>query len=197
MRADEQAGFLTALAEDLAADDAPDEVVAGLREVAKSVAEGAPEIQVVEQRTALKTGGAPDGWSWSDVKLTGYYSGIRLQRGEPIIEQDGHLLILRQGEVSFSERQVPIYKLLSGCMYQQDGTGPLRHNVTVFVVQGFQGERTAIHPFRMGEQLPSIWLTGENALTEAILAWLKEAHDSPVIRREVKRTPPMERLPLG
>lgn len=84
-----------------------------LRRIAERIVN--PTVEVVEQGTLMRKGpGAPDGWSWDDIgPFTGYYSGVRLQKGEPVVEQDGHLLFVRQGEVSFAERQIDIYTKLS------------------------------------------------------------------------------------
>lgn len=90
-------------------DDFPPNSGERLRKIAEKIAN--PTVEVVEQGTLMRKGpGAPDGWSWDDIgPFTGYYSGVRLQKGEPVVEQDGHLLFVRQGEVSFAERQIDIY----------------------------------------------------------------------------------------
>lgn len=174
-------------------------------------------VEVVEQQTLVrKSPTAPDGWSWQDIgPFTGYYSGIRLQKGEPIIEQDGHHLQIRQAEVSFSQRQQPIYEQLSSLMlpvssieasdFPTNGelpsaaTGKPPYNffpaLDVLVVHGFQGDRQAMTWFRYGKQRPTRVIQGPEEITAAILDWLKWAHAHPLIpRKQPERPPRQQRL---
>lgn len=153
-----------------------------------------PPVEVVEQRTFGKVAGAPDGWSWQDIgPFHGYFSGIRLQRGEPVVEQDGHLLYIRQGEVSFQERQRPIYELQSRCGIQ-DERGMFRPNSTVFVVHGFLGDRTGLTRFWRGKMLATEFTDAEG-ITAAVYAWLRDSHKEPIVRRKRPPRPPhQERL---
>lgn len=180
--------LLEKVARDLEDLDGTAEEVAALREIAARV-DQPPKIEVVEQMSAMKTAGAaPDGWSWTDLNdskaFTGYYSGIKAQRGEPIIEQDGHCLLLRQGEVSYSDRQIPIYERLSSL-----------EGLDVIVVNGFLGARRNIIPFIGGEML-GVRDPGE--LSATVRSWLEQAHANPIPgwERKQKRTPPMDKLPL-
>jgi uncharacterized protein YfiM (DUF2279 family) len=137
----------------------------------RAIATRLPEkVQVVEQATAMKTmGAAPDGWSWDDLNhiFTGYYGGIKLQRGEPMLEQDGHILMFRQGEVSFTPRQIPIYTRLS-----------MLEGASVLVVNGFKGERQWWTSFEGGKSGPM--LRPIDTLGQFVKRWLKEAHANPI-----------------
>lgn len=145
-----------------------------------------PKTEIVEQRTAMKTAGAaPDGWSWTDLhNFHGYYSGVRAQRGEPILEQDGNNLLLRQGEVSFEPRQVPIYERLS-----------LLEGVSVIVVFGFLGARKSFVTFYEGKQSA---LRPADELEGAVLKWLQRAHAHPIEgwERKVARQPRSAQMEL-
>lgn len=157
-----------------------------LREIARSV--GVKRVETVEQTTAMKTtGAAPDGWSWDDLNriFTGYYGGIRLQRGEPMLEQDGHVLMFRQGEVSFTDRQVSIYCRVSSL-----------EGVTVVVVNGFKGDRQWWTSFNNGKQ--DAPLREMDTLKPYIVAWLKNAHAHPIEgwARKITREAQMPKLPL-
>lgn len=179
-----------------------------LRAIAAKLAN--PEVQVVEQQSFVrKSPTAPDGWSWSDIgPFTGYYSGIRLQKGEPWIEQDGHTLFIRQAEVSFSQRQQPIYAQASRLclpyltMAVDDGPGgaqkaetTFRNAASVLVVHGFQGAREAMTWFREGRQLPTRVIGGAEEITASITKWLQESHAHPIVpRQQPPRGPKQERL---
>lgn len=165
-------------------------------------------VEVVEQQSFVKKSPtAPDGWSWQDIgPFTGYYSGIRLQKGEPVVEQDGHHLFIRQGEVSFSQRQQPIYSQMSQLMlpvsslapddFENGAEGKPPTNffaaVDVLVVHGFQGAREAMTWFRYGKQLPTRVVGGAEEITASILDWLKWAHAHPIIPRKQPERPPQQ-----
>lgn len=144
-------------------------------------------IEVVEQGTLMRSMRVPDGWSWDDIpQFTGNWWGIRLQRGEPIVEQDGHTLLIRQGETSFEQRQQDIYAKLSNG-YLADANGVFHNASTVMVVHGFQGARQGYTMFVKGEQHPTVWLPGPQVLHDVIVGWLEEAHKHPIIPRKITR----------
>lgn len=153
-------------------------------------------VEVVEQGTLVRSIRVPDGWSWDDLgPFTGYWSGIRLQRGEPIVEQDGHTLLIRQAETSFEERQRDIYSKLSNS-YLADANGVFHNATSVMVVHGFQGARQGYTWFEKGEQRPTVWLPGPQVLHDVIVGWLERSHKNPIIPRKVVRKRPPEKLPL-
>lgn len=138
-----------------------------LRAISKRIEN--PQIETVEQGVLFrKSPTIPDGASWADVgEFTGYYSGIRLQKGEPFVELRGHLVFLRQAELSFTPRQVPIYELASALRSPAGGT------VAIAVVFGFNGERSGLVWFRDGKQGPLEPLSGADDLKEALETQLK------------------------
>lgn len=183
--------FLQELASDLEDIEWIEQAVR-LRGIASQNGSQPQEVLVVEQRTAMKTAGAaPDGWQWDDLNppksklFTGNFWGIRLQSGEPILEQNGNFLLFRQGHVSYTDRQDPIYSLLSSLP-----------GVTVLVVFGFMGARDGLMLFRDGEMGP---LRPAGELEETVRTWLRWAHENPQPghkRKQPKRPPPPDQLPL-
>lgn len=172
-------------------DDAADE----LEEIAERIEN--PAVEVVEQTIlGRKSPAAPDGWSWDDIgPFTGYWSGIRLQRGEPILEQDGHVLLLRQGETSFSPRQVPIYEGASAALRRGEDGEIHDEAVTVLVVHGYKGDRRGYTVFAGGRQLPTVVASGSEAILGFVLGWLKRSHENPIMARKLpERLPRQERL---
>lgn len=166
MRADEAKVFLQRKADEADANSDPVEATA-FREAAKLIENA--EIEVVEQGILFpKSPTIPDGASWSDIgEFKGYFSGIRPTKGEPIIEQRGHLIMMRQAELSFTPRHGPIYELASSARTPDGGT------VAVAVVFGFRGERSGIVWFRNGDQGPLEPLSGGQDLHEALEAQLR------------------------
>lgn len=155
-----------------------------------------PEVEVVEQTTlGRKSPGAPDGWSWSDIPTkpwTGKFSGIRLTKGEPFIEQQGHTLLVRQGETSLPPRYVGIYEQITRAGVVKDSI--FIPTVHVLVVFGFQGARRGFVTFSDGKQGP--WREGDaQAITDYITSWLHWTWENIVVPREQpKRGPRQPRL---
>lgn len=180
MSAADDARFLLTLAEMADADNNEGEAT-HLRKIAGQLKN--PEVEIVEQQSMTATSRVPDGWSWTDIgPFTGYYSGIRLQKGEPFVEQDGHLLFIRQGETSFTERQRDIYEKSSRLFLK--GDDDLFHSAaTVLVIHGFQGDRSAFTVFRDGEQRRTEFVEDVRQITDWVANWLKEAHEHPIVRR--------------
>lgn len=177
-----------ALGNDLAGDD---ETAGRIRDIAKRIVN--PDIEVVEQGTLMpKSPSVPDGLSWTDLVFTGNFWGIRPTKGEPFIEQRGHLIVLRQAETSFSERQVPIYELASSLRSPEGGT------VTVAVVFGFMGERSGLVWFREGAQGPLITLDGARDLQDEIETQLRWCVANPAggDYRTTIRKPPSKQTSL-
>src|SRR6185369_15611041 len=106
----------------------------------------------------------PDGWSWDDIYVDaiksfgvgGWLSGVTMQKGEPILEQDGHVLLVRQLETSLTERQVTIYQKMSRMLLERPADGEFVPAVTVLVVHGFKGARQGYTAFEDGQQRPSV-----------------------------------------
>jgi hypothetical protein len=151
------------------------------------------EVEVVEQGVLNR---APDGWSWTDIGemknggFTGFFTGVRLTKGEPIPEQAGHYLVLRQGETALSPIHERHYRLLSlAAIPGDDGKlhGPEDEAVSVMVVHGFQGARVGYTLFRAGEIEKTIWTGGSAGITSAIRGWLERSHANPIVKRPVHR----------
>lgn len=148
------------------------------------------EPQVVEQLGMVaKSPAIPDGWSWDDIggfgKFTGNFSGIALQKGEPILEQEGHRLFVRLGEF-YTERQVPIFRDTSMVPGQ-----------TVLVVMGLKGKREGYVVFENGEQQGPVFVDSPKEITAWIIDWLKRAVADPLpSSTEQHRRKPAPKLPL-
>lgn len=161
-----------------------------------------PQVEVVEQGSLVRTGPTiRSGWSWSDAgPFRGYYDGIRLQMGEPFVEQGGHMLFLRQGETSLTDRQRSIYERCSTLALPiTDALGETAWHpcVSVLVVFGFQGKREGLLWFRRGKEEPIEMIDGPEAMTDSITAWLKWAVANRIFPddREFRKGPRAKRLP--
>lgn len=153
-------------------------------DTAKRLRQEQPEI--VEQGVLMpKAPSIPDGWSWDDIgPFTGALSGIRLQKGEPIVEQRGHRLYVRLGEF-YSDRQVPIYRDTS-----------LVPGQAVLVVLGLKGVREGFIPFVDGEQLGPFFGDAKD-ITAWITDWLYQAIRNPLPSSTVRSRRKAEpKLPL-
>lgn len=144
-----------------------------------------PPVEVVEQTTlGRKSPAIPDGWSWTDIgPFTGKFSGIRLQKGEPVVEQKGHLLLIRLGD-NLTQRQLPIYERASALL-----------GVTVLVVYGGHGARRGLLPFVDGKQMGLRTVEGPEEVTGWIVRWLETAWSNPLAEVPKPQRPPrQERL---
>lgn len=154
-----------------------------LAEAAAAVVEPL-EVRVVEQSTLTGTERVPDGWSWTDIGdprlggFTGNYSGVRLQKGEPILEQAGHFLFVRHAETSYTARQESMFRNLTELRYV-DESGKAVAAITVLVVYGFRGLREGFTVFEPGRE-PRTEIGDDRAVTSWVKGWLDRANANPI-----------------
>jgi hypothetical protein len=148
----------------------------------------------MEQGKLVKTVRAPDGWSWDDIYIDanksfgvgGWLSGVTMQRGEPILEQDGHTLLVRQAETSFTDRQRTIYRKLSSMTLAHEETGEEIPAVEVLVVFGFRGFRSGYVSFRNGVER-TVLEPGPEPVREYVVDWFDRSRRNKIIRRKIRR----------
>jgi hypothetical protein len=143
-----------------------------------------------EQKRLVGGTTAPDGWSWDDVYVDrvktygvgGDVSGATMQRGEPILEQNGHTLLVRQGETSFEPRQRTIYEKLSRMTLAHEETGEDIPAIEVLVVHGFKGQRFGYTAFRDGVE-HTVLEGGPEPIREYVLDWFDRSRKNKITRR--------------
>jgi hypothetical protein len=157
-----------------------------------------------QQGELVKTVRAPDGWSWDDIYIDanksfgvgGWLSGVTMQRGEPILEQDGHTLLVRQGETSFEPRQRVIYLKLSRMTLAHEETGEEIPSVEVLVVHGFKGARAGYTSFREGvEQL--VLDPGPEPVREYVVDWFDRSRRNKIVKRKITRQLEADQMAFG
>jgi hypothetical protein len=154
-----------------------------------------------QQRELVKTVRAPDGWDdiYIDANKSfgvgGWLSGVTMQRGEPILEQDGHTLLVRQGETSFELRQRVIYLKMSRMTLAQEETGVEIPAVEVLVVHGFKGNRAGYTWFREGEER-TVLDPGPEPVREFVVDWFDRARRNKIVRRRITRQVEIEQAEL-
>ena len=146
----------------------------------------------------------PDGWSWDDIYLDaiksfgvgGWLSGVTMQKGEPILEQDGHVLLVRQLETSLTDRQVTIYEKMSRMTLRRPVDGELVPAITVLVVHGFKGMRQGYTAFVDGEQRASVLEGGPEPIREFIVDWFDRSRKNKIVPRVIHHEPKPDQIGL-
>ncbi len=142
-----------------------------LRKVQRRLATNEP--QVVEVAPLFpKAATIPDGWAWDDVNDSGLFVGdlwgVRLRRGEPILLQRGHVLLVRQGDL-FDERDRGYYRRISRAAGQ-----------TVLVVFGARGKREGYIIFDGGREQPLVVVDSPGEIAEWVVGWIRRAQKNPM-----------------